>query len=139
MLVMKKEIVKLILIASFAVPPALLGQSRFDELANLPFSENRPTPDTAQTLQDELLFQRATQTYLWALPLLNTMGMRDGFNDSFGTGYNIMAIWTRRLDAGTHITTPNSDVIYGMVFANLAETGPLVLEAPPRLQVVLSA
>jgi hypothetical protein len=36
---------------------------RFDELANLPFTENRPTKETAQTLRDELLFQRATQTY----------------------------------------------------------------------------
>jgi hypothetical protein len=52
--------------------------SRFDELANLPFSENRPTKETAQTLRDELLFQRATQTYLWALPLINTLGMKTG-------------------------------------------------------------
>lgn len=113
------------------------AQSRFDELADLPFDKNRPTPETAQTLRDELLFQRATQTYLWAMPLLNTMGMRDGFNDSFGTGYNIMAIWEKRLDAKTHITTPNSDLIYGMVFVNVAETGPLVFEAPPKLQGIL--
>lgn len=113
------------------------SQSRFDELSNAPFAENRPTPETARTLRDELLFQRATQTYYWAIPLLNTMGMRDGFNDAFGTGYNIMAIWEKRLDAKTHITTPNSDLIYGMVFANLAETGPLVFEAPPKLQGIL--
>ena len=114
-----------------------MAQSRFDELANLPFKENRPTPETAQTLKSELLFQRATQTYLWAMPLLNTMGMRDGFKESFGTGYNVMGIWEKRLDAKTHITTPNSDLIYGMVFANLAETGPLVFEAPPKLQGIL--
>jgi hypothetical protein len=40
----------------------LAQQTRFDELANLPFSENRPTKETAQILRDELLFQRATQT-----------------------------------------------------------------------------
>ena len=33
----------------------------FDELAKLPFFENRPTAETAQTLREELLFQRATQ------------------------------------------------------------------------------
>jgi hypothetical protein len=27
--------------------------------------ENRPTPDTSKLLKDELLFQRATETYLW--------------------------------------------------------------------------
>jgi hypothetical protein len=35
-------------------------------LPTCPFKENRPTEQTAQTLRDELLFQRATQTYLWA-------------------------------------------------------------------------
>jgi hypothetical protein len=52
--------------------------ARFEELSSLPFAENRPTPETAQTLRDELLFQRATQTYLWALPLVNTLGMKVG-------------------------------------------------------------
>jgi hypothetical protein len=42
---------------------------RFDALANSPMIENRPTPETTQVLKDELLFQRATQNYLWALPL----------------------------------------------------------------------
>ena len=45
---------------------ALAQESHFDKLANAPFKENRPTKETAQTLRDELLFQRATQTYLWA-------------------------------------------------------------------------
>jgi len=110
---------------------------RFDTLANLPFEQNRPTEQTARTLEEELTFQRATQTYLWAMPLLNTMGMRDGFAASYGTGYDTMAIWAKRLDAKTRITTPNSDLIYGMVFVNLADTGPLVFEAPPKLQGIL--
>jgi hypothetical protein len=33
------------------------AQTRFDELANLPFSENRPTEETAKILTDELLFR----------------------------------------------------------------------------------
>lgn len=106
-------------------------------LANLPFENNRPTEATARTLMEELTFQRATQSYLWAMPLLNTMGMRDGAAEAFGTGYNIMPIWTQRLDAKTKITTPNSDLIYGMVFADLGESGPLVFEAPPKLQGII--
>ncbi|WP_069096228.1 DUF1214 domain-containing protein [Methyloligella halotolerans] len=110
---------------------------RIEALAKLPFEQNRPTPETAKTLMDELTFQRAMQTYLWAMPLLNTAGMRDGAAEAFGTGYNVMPIWTKRLDAKTKITTPNSDLIYGMVFANLANTGPLVFEAPSKLQGIL--
>ena len=109
----------------------------FDELANLPFTENRPTKETAQTLRDELLFQRATQAYLWALPLINTLGMKDGSEKVFGAGYNVLPIWKKRLDAKTLVTTPNSDVIYAMSYVDLGKDGPLVMEAPPMLQGIL--
>ncbi len=112
-------------------------QTRFDELANLPFSENRPTKETAQTLRDELLFERATQTYLWALPLINTLGMQVGSEKTFGAGYNVLPIWKERLDAKTLVTTPNSDVIYAMSYVDLGKDGPLVMEAPPMLQGIL--
>src|ERR1700693_157918 len=111
--------------------------SHFDELASLPFAENRPTAATAQTLRDELLFQRATQTYLWALPLINTLGMKFGSEKVFGGGYNILPIWKQRLDAKTLVTTPNSDVIYAMSYVDIGKDGPLVIEAPPRLQGIL--
>jgi len=80
--------------------------SRYNELANLPFTENRPTPETTKILSDELLFQRATQTYLWALPLINTLGMKVGSEKAFGAGYNVLPVWKKRLDAKTLVTTP---------------------------------
>jgi hypothetical protein len=111
--------------------------SHFDELANLPFSENRPTKETANILDDELLYQRATQTYLWALPLINTLGMKYGSEKVFGSGYNVLPIWKKRLDAKTLVTTPNSDVIYAMSYVDLGKDGPLVFEVPPNLQGIL--
>ena len=113
------------------------AQSQFDKLANAPFKENRPTKETAQTLRDELLFQRATQTYLWALPLINTLGMQAGSEKVFGAGYNVLPVWKKRLDAKTLVTTPNSDVIYAMSYVDLGKDGPLVFEAPPNLQGIL--
>ena len=109
----------------------------FDALANLPFAEGRPTKETAQTLRDELLFQRATQTYLWAMPLINTLGMQVGSEKTFGAGYNVLPIWKKRLDAKTQVTTPNSDVLYAMSYVDLGSEGPLVMEAPPELQGIL--
>jgi hypothetical protein len=111
--------------------------SRFDDLANLPFSENRPTKETAQTLRDELFFQRATQVYLWALPLINTLGMKEGSEKVFGAGYNVLPIWKKQLDAKTLVTTPNSDVIYAMSYLDLGKDGAMVFEAPPNLQGIL--
>ncbi len=116
---------------------AIAQENSFDKLANLPFAENRPTKATAQTLRDELLFQRATQTYLWALPLINTLGMQVGSEKTFGAGYNVLPIWKKRLDAKTLVTTPNSDVIYAMSYVDLGRDGPLVMDAPPMLQGIL--
>jgi len=116
---------------------ALAQQTNFDTLANLPFSEGWPTTDTAQTLRDELLFQRATQTYLWAMPLINTLGMQVESEKTFGAGYNVLPIWKKRLDAKTLVTTPNSDVLYAMSYVDLGKDGPLVMEAPPGLQGIL--
>ena len=118
------------------LPPSA-QEAHFDKLANLPFTEGRPTKETAQTLRDELLFQRATQTYLWALPLINTLGMQVGSEKTFGAGYNVLPIWKKRLDAKTLVTTPNSDVLYAMSYVDLGKDGPLVIEAPPMLQGIL--
>jgi hypothetical protein len=106
-------------------------------IAGLPIVEGRATAQTAQTLRDELLYQRATQTYLWALPLINTLGMQRGSEQTFGAGYNVLPVWKNRLDARTLVTTPNSDVIYAMSYVDLGKDGPLVFDAPPMLQGIL--
>lgn len=98
---------------------AIAQEASFNKLANLPFADGRPTKETAQTLRDELLFQRATQTYLWALQLINTLGMQVGSEKAFGAGYNVLPIWKQRLDAKTLVTTPNSDVLYAMSYVDL--------------------
>lgn len=129
----------LISVIATAMPAtqALADTTRFDAMANAPFVENRPTAETAQTLREELLFQRATQAYLWALPLINTLGMKFGSEKVFGEGYNVLPVWKKRLDARTLVTTPNSDVIYAMSYVDLGRDGPLVFEAPPNLQGIL--
>ena len=133
---------RLIVVVAFIVglcqPGPACGQARrFEALSRLPFEENRPTKETARTLREELLFQRATQAYLWSLPLLNTLGMKRGSEKAFGAGYNVLPIWKKRLDAKTLVTTPNSDVIYAMGYVDLGKDGPLVFEAPPGLQGIL--
>lgn len=116
---------------------AAADPTRFEAIGRLPFAENRPTQETAEALRDELLFQRATQAYLWALPLINTLGMKVGSEKVFGAGYDVLPVWKKRLDAKTLVTTPNSDVIYAMGYVDLGKHGPLVFEAPPNLQGIL--
>jgi hypothetical protein len=133
---MRKNVLLAVLLAG--VPAPLLAQpDRYEILANSPMVENRPSAETTRRLKDELLFQRATQTYLWALPLINTLGMKFGSEKVFGAGYNVLPIWKKRLDAKTLATTPNSDVLYAMGYVDLGKDGPLVLDAPPGLQGIL--
>lgn len=49
---------------------------RFDDIAASPMSGGRPTAEASRFLKDELLFQRATQVYLWALPRGQTIHTR---------------------------------------------------------------
>jgi hypothetical protein len=63
--------------------------------------------------------------------------MKVGSEKQFGAGYNVLPVWKKRLDAKTLVTTPNSDVIYAMSYADLGKDGPIVFEAPPNLQGIL--
>lgn len=89
--------------------------------------------DEAQSLLDELYYQRAVHAYMTMLPALNTIGMRDGSEAAFGEGYHVLPIWKDRMDARTWVPTPNADVIYSMSYLDLKETGPLVVAAPPNV------
>ncbi|WP_162633127.1 DUF1254 domain-containing protein [Echinicola strongylocentroti] len=109
----------------------------FETLANLPFDGGYPSAETSTTLDDELYFQRATQVYLWALPAVNMYAMKEGLGKTFGEGYNVVSVFEKRLKPNSVITTPNSDVIYALGFADLSKTGPLVLDVPPMLQGLL--
>lgn len=113
------------------------ASSRHEELANLPFAGGYPSRQGIAQLQDELLFQRAVQSYLWALPALSMYAMQEGSQAKFGKGYNVLPIWKERLNAKTLVTTPNSDVIYAMGYLDLKADGPMVIEAPPGLQGIL--
>jgi hypothetical protein len=85
----------------------------------------------AESLRDELFYQRAVHAYMTMLPALNTIGLRDGSEAAFGKGYNVLPIWKERMDSRAWVPTPNADVIYSMSYLDLKETGPLVVAAPP--------
>jgi hypothetical protein len=117
--------------------PTPAQSSHYEQMANTPFPENYATKESAAKLMDELLFQRGVQSYLWALPAVSIRAMQEASEKTFGKGYNVLPIWKQRLSAKTQVTTPNSDVIYAMGYLDLKEDGPIVIEAPPKLQGIL--
>ncbi|MNZ39543.1 hypothetical protein D3C78_570410 [compost metagenome] len=89
--------------------------------------------DEAEKLRDELYYNNAIQAYMAMLPALNTIGLRDGSEAAFGSGYNVLPIWKDRMDSRAWVPTPNADVIYSMSYLDLKKTGPLVVAAPPNV------
>ena len=112
-------------------------RSNWDHLTELEFPEAYPTEQATEILYDEMLFQRATQSVLWSMPAMTLWYMKKGSEAQFGEGSNIFPIWKDRLNAKTLVSTPNSDVIYGMGYIDLKKDGPTVIEVPPLLQGIL--
>lgn len=133
-------LILLLLLLPGGTPPHA-GEQNLDKhyvnMANIPFPGGFPSEQDVKRLTDELLYQRAVQTYLWALPALNLFAMKEGKEQTFGHEYSVMPVWKGRINAKTRIATPNTDVIYGMTFLDLAENGPTVIEVPPGLQGIL--
>jgi len=98
--------------------------ARYDTLATVPFDQGYVRRNDAAALLDELFFQRAVQTYLWALPALNMFAMKEGAVRAFGSGYQVLPIFKGRINAKTLITTPNCDLIYAFGFLDLKRDGP---------------
>ena len=111
--------------------------THYDELAKLPFPGAYPTEGSAKILKDELAFQRAVQTYLWALPAMNMYAMREGQRKAFDDESNTLMIAKDRIDYRLEYTTGNPDVIYAFAWLDLKKDGPMVLEMPPKLQGLL--
>ncbi|MFK5920815.1 MAG: DUF1254 domain-containing protein [Verrucomicrobiota bacterium] len=126
------------IVCSIALPASSFAQDEtWSELRSLPFPENYPTQKTTERLLDEVLFQRACQVVTWALPATALSAMKKGSEDEFGEGSNVFPIWKDRFSAETIVSTPNSDVIYGMGYLDLKKDGPTVIVVPPKLQGIL--
>jgi len=95
------------------------------------FGGGWPEPGERAALHEQFMLQRATQAYMMTLPTLNVIGLRDGSEAEFGSGYNVLPIWKDRMDSRALVPTPNADVIYSMSHLDLKETGPLVVYTPP--------
>ena len=93
------------------------------------FVNGIPLEASRKKLYDELDFQRATQAYIWALGPVSMMQWQKEAAEKFGaTDYDVVSYKGYRQKLG--IMTPNATTPYLCAFANLAETGPLVIEIP---------
>jgi hypothetical protein len=98
-------------------------------MGKLEFVNGFPTDKTVTKLYDEMDFQRATQAYLWALPMVEMIEWKRAQNEDFGAGnFDFVTYLSAAEKMG--ILTANATTPYVMAFPNLKETGPLVYELP---------
>jgi hypothetical protein len=108
------------------------AQETKSRIGELEFDHGLPTKETVGKLYDEMDFQRACQAYLWALPIVNIAEWQRAHEKDFGAADGDIVIYTT-YESKLGILTPNLTTPYIIGFANLARTGPLVIDYPTGL------
>ncbi|MCK5484471.1 MAG: DUF1254 domain-containing protein [Gemmatimonadetes bacterium] len=89
------------------------------------------TDATAERLYDEMDFQRATQAYMWALPLVSSASIRRGLRRDLGVEEYEIMLYENYLDTKSIWFTGNNTTMYGVSVFDMSEDGPVVVEIPP--------
>ena len=113
-----------------AAPPGVAIPDQVDtRLGTLRFFGGFPDAATADTLFDNLDFERAVQAYLLALPVVSQAANRDA-SLTAGPANATVPIWETGVDAQTVELTANNSP-YAWIWLDL-RGGPIVLEVPPN-------
>jgi len=92
-------------------------------------STNYPGEQTAQSLYDELGYQRAVQAYIWAQPLVGLGAMAEGAR-RIGIRPMELFVFDKLEQVNQQLQTGNDDVVYSFSYFNLHDSGPLIVEIP---------
>jgi hypothetical protein len=93
------------------------------------FANGYPTQATIAKLFNEMDFQRATQVYLWALPIVSFAQWQYSHEEIFDAQNGDIVFYLDYVSK-LGILTANATTPYAVSFINLAETGPIVIEMP---------
>lgn len=99
-------------------------------IGRLEFERGYPSQPTVKTLFDQMDFQRATQAYLWSLPLMGFAQWQHEQEQVFGARDTDLVLYNSYRDK-LGLLMANATTPYIINFPNLARTGPLVIEIPP--------
>ena len=93
------------------------------------FAGGFPTHATTDLLHDELDFQRATQAYLWSLPIVSFAELLRAHEEIFNAKDGDIVMY-KTPQAKRGILTANVTTPYAFSFVDLTRTGPLVFDVP---------
>ena len=108
-----------------------IAESDTEELFE--FEAGYPTPQASRALYDEMDYQRAVQAYIWATPMLNSMGFRAGLARFGVTEENHKFIVFQDSMLPQHVVmTANQVTPYAWALMDLKKDGPMVIVVPPK-------
>ncbi len=93
------------------------------------FENGYPTLETQQKLFDEMDFQRATQAYVWGIPIVAFAQWQSAHEETFGADSGDIVLYQGVADK-YGLLTANTTTPYVLSFIRLDETGPMVVELP---------
>lgn len=93
------------------------------------FAGGYPSLESIKTLKNELDFHKATQAYIWAVPIVSYARWLESHEELFGAkDGQIVRMTSPKAKQG--ILTANATTPYAVAFADLSRTGPLVFDIP---------
>lgn len=93
------------------------------------FENGYPTLETQQKLFDEMDFQRATQAYIWALPIVSFANWQIQHEKVFEAQSGDIVLYRDTIDK-YGLLTANTTTPYALSFINMSDTGPIVIDMP---------
>jgi hypothetical protein len=116
--------------ALFAISANVCAQALDTRIGKIEMTEGVPAnADAVQKLFDESDFQRASQAYVWALPIVGFAQWQADTRRAFGAGDTDMVIYQSVQDKHG-ILTANATTSYIVGMPDLSKTGPLVIDYP---------
>jgi hypothetical protein len=114
------------------IPPAITTPDVVEtRLGTLRFFDGFPDEATVETVMGHLDFSRAVQAFLNGMPGTSLVGMRTGYR-KLGVSNGTILLFESLLDSKSLFLTGNTDSVYFSTWLDLT-SGPLVLEAPPKV------
>ena len=114
-----------------AIPQSMLTPDVVETgLGKLTFNDGAPTPETAKTVSDFLIFTNGLNVYNNSFRGASAYALQKGFQ-SIGAKDNSVVIFPELLDSSSLFLTGNTDTVYYVSTLDLTK-GPIVVEQPPK-------
>jgi hypothetical protein len=97
----------------------------------LTFNDGAPTPETAKTVSDFLIFTNGLNVYNNSFRGASAYALQKGFRSIGANDNNTIIIFSELMDAKSLFLTANADTVYYLAVFDLTK-GPMVIEQPPK-------